>query len=202
MTQSPATDALAARLAADGYAVAGGYFDPALCQTLAAEALALATDIAAIEAGIGRGADRANAPEIRRARIRWLDGTTTAQRQFLAEAESLRVMLNRTLFLGLQSFEAQLALTPAGGFYQRHVDSFRGARNRVVSMVAYLNTGWRPSDGGCLRVWPAAAEEPTIDVLPAATTLVLMLSEETSHEVLPSHQPRASVAGWFRVNAG
>ena len=202
MTLPAAADTLAVHLAdhlaADGYIVAAGYFDPALCQALAVEALALATDPSAIDAGIGRGAQHTAAPEIRRARICWLDGTTAAQRKFLAEAEALRTLLNRTLFLGLHTFEAQLALTPTGGFYGRHVDSFQGARNRVVSLVAYLNDDWHGSDGGALRLWPIATQT-AIDVAPEAGTLVLMMSEVVPHEVLLNARPRASIAGWFRI---
>ena len=189
---------LADRLAADGYVVAAGHFNPALCQALAVEGLALATDPSAIDAGIGRGAQHTAAPEVRRARICWLDGTTAAQREFLAEAEALRTMLNRTLYLGLHTFEAQLALTPAGGFYSRHVDSFQGKRNRVVSMVAYLNADWQGPDGGALRLWPPATQT-AIDVRPEAGTLVLMMSEMIPHEVLLNSRPRASIAGWFRI---
>jgi SM-20-related protein len=30
--------------------------------------------------------------------------------------------------------------------------------------------------------------------------MVLFLSEEIPHEVLPAHTDRASIAGWFRLN--
>ena len=66
-------------------------------------------------------------------------------------------MLNRALFLGLRSFEAQLAFTPTGGFYKRHLDSFAGARNRIVSLVAYLDADWHPEDGGI-----CASGRPTV----------------------------------------
>ena len=207
MTTRLAAAALVEQLAKDGFAVAPGYFAPSLCSALAAEAFALANDPAAINAGVGRGDGHANAPEIRRARIRWIDGTTAPQAHFLAEAESLRRVLNETLFLSLTTFEAQLALTPTGGFYQRHLDSFRGRRNRIVSLVGYLNAGWQPADGGSLRVWPPADPADNsaalpFDIIPASGTLVLMRSEDVAHEVLPNHRPRASIAGWFRVHDG
>ena len=203
-------------LATDGFAVIPDYFDGQLCQALKAEACALDRDPAAIDAGIGRHSAHATDPAIRHARIRWLDAATEAQQQFLGAAETLRLNLNQRLFLGLFSFEAQLALTPPGGFYARHLDSFRGARNRIVSLVAYLSEDWQAADGGCLRIWPpsgvspadpqpeiapAPKATPPIDVEPQRGTLVLMLSEVVPHAVLPAHRARPSVAGWFRVNS-
>lgn len=198
-------DALIDRLAMASFAVETGFFSSALCSDLQCEALALADDTKAIEAGVGRGESHTMDKEIRRARIGWMDGSTPAQAQFLAEADALRTAINRRLFLGLFEFEAQFALTPVGGFYARHLDSFEGVRNRVVTLVTYLDADWRPGDGGLLRVWPPEAradgEAGTSDIVPERGTLVLMLSERVPHEVLQSHRARASVAGWFRIRA-
>ena len=38
-------------------------------------------------------------------------------------------------------------------------------------------------------------------VCPAAGTMVIFLSEEFPHEVLPATQDRYSIAGWFRINS-
>jgi SM-20-related protein len=38
----------------------------------------------------------------------------------------MRLALNARLFLGLFDFEAGYAVYPPGGFFTRHVDSFRG----------------------------------------------------------------------------
>jgi SM-20-related protein len=200
--------AIAEGFAANGYAVVADYFDATVCQRLQLEAQALAADATAIDAGIGRGEGHTHASEIRQARIRWLDSSTAAQVEFLAATEALRLALNQHLFLGLLGFEAQLALTPSGGFYARHIDSFAGRSNRIVSLVAYLNDDWRVEDGGCLRVWPpdalgnphsGSAQTPAaaFDVTPASRTLVLMRSETVPHQVLSSFRPRASIAGWF-----
>ena len=208
MTDTAATVDLVEALATHGYAVANRYLLPGLCDALRQEAEALAFDTAAIDAGVGRGSRYVADVAIRRARIRWLDGSTPAQNAFLAEAERLRSEINRLLFLGLVEFEAQFALTPVDGFYARHFDSFQGKRNRMVSLVAYLNEHWTEADGGQLRLWPPApssvpplsgAERPTVDITPAAGTLVLMLAEDVPHEVLRCHKPRCSIAGWFRV---
>ena len=124
-------------LASHGFAVAETFFDRDLCRLLEVETAALATDPTAIDAGVGREGGHVTDPSIRRARIRWLDGQTAAQKHFLAEAEYLRTAINQALFLGLFSFEAQFALTPSGGFYARHVDSFSGRRNRIVLFAGH-----------------------------------------------------------------
>ncbi len=196
---SPPTAALIERLLATGCAVAEDYFAPALCQALQLEAEALTADETAIDAGVGRGVDHKSDAAIRRARIRWLDGRSPAQLDFTGRAEDLRISINELFYLGLFDFDAQLALTPVGGFYARHSDSFQGARNRIVSLVAYLNDGWQSADGGCLRIWPL--DGARIDVVPRRGTLVLMLSENVEHEVLPTNRSRASIAGWFRLRA-
>jgi SM-20-related protein len=193
------------RLRTDSFAIEPNYFTADLCAQLQREALALADDPDSIDAGVGRGGRHVTDTRIRRARIKWLTGATPAQAEFLAQADVLREAINRRLFLGLFEFEAQFALTPVGGFYARHLDSFEGTRNRVVSLVTYLDANWREGDGGVLRIWtpePCQAGMPkTIDVLPDRGTLVLMLSESVPHEVLTSNRTRSSIAGWFRIRA-
>ena len=97
---------------------------------------------------------------------------------------------------------AHLARYPAGAFYRRHLDSFRGRANRVVSTVGYLNPDWPEDGGGEMVIY--AEQDPQREltrVAPRAGTLVCFLSEQVPHEVLPTRLPRASIAGWFRRNA-
>ena len=37
-------------------------------------------------------------------------------------------------------------------------------------------------------------------VIPKANTLVVFMSEEFPHEVLPARKERYSIAGWYRVD--
>ena len=120
--------------------------------------------------------------------------------ELLGLAEQIRLALNRRLFLALFEFEAHLALYPPGAFYRRHVDSFRGAANRMVSLVVYLNRAWHPGDGGELVLYRPQTAEEMIRIAPCAGTLLLFMSEEIEHEVLPTRTDRASIAGWFRLN--
>ncbi|MCB1897453.1 MAG: 2OG-Fe(II) oxygenase [Rhodocyclaceae bacterium] len=151
-------------------------------------------------ATIGRQQDRTLNGAVRRDAIRWIDGDTAAQRDWLAWTTRLQTHLNRRLFLGLFSYESHFAHYPPGAFYRRHVDAFRGDANRVLSTVLYLNRSWRAQDGGELLLYPEAGDQPLLRLTPALGTLALFLSEAFPHEVLPAARDRYSIAGWFRVN--
>ena len=60
----------------------------------------------------------------------------------------------------------------------------------------YLNDGWQAEDGGQLRLY--LADGQVRDVLPEAGTLVVFLSADIPHEVLPASRDRLSLTGWFR----
>jgi SM-20-related protein len=152
------------------------------------------------QAGIGRDLHFQFDGDIRRDRIFWLSRQRPIQNTFLDQMEQLRLSLNGELFLGLFEFEGHFAHYPPGAFYRRHLDSFRGAANRLVSMVAYLNPDWQPGDGGELVIYSEHGTDVLATIEPRAGTMVLFLSEEIPHEVLPAHTDRASIAGWFRLN--
>ena len=148
-------------------------------------------------AGIGRGADGHTNRFVRRDSIHWLREGRPELAEWRSFTNVLRTQLNRQLFLGLFSFESHLARYSPGDFYKKHYDAFQGEANRIVSLVCYLNTDWAPGDGGELRLY---TDGMTINVLPNFRSLVLFLSEEILHEVLPTNRERWSVTGWFRLN--
>lgn len=136
----------------------------------------------------------------RRDKILWLNEDHGVQSQFLEFTEGLREFLNRELFLGLTYFEAHFALYERGDFYETHVDAFKNSKNRVVTVVYYLNEEWdEKEDGGELVLYD---EEGTFlrKVVPHANTLAVFLSEKFPHEVLKAKRKRYSIAGWFRVD--
>lgn len=196
-------DCLVDALASEGFAVASDFLPIALVTGLQAfaEERERAGDLSG--AAIGRREDHVMATSVRKVEATWLNGGSAAETELLTLAEAIRSAINRRLFLGLFEFEAQLLVYSPGGFYARHLDSLRGARNRVVSFVAYLNRDWTPEDGGELDVWrsPEDAGTPAVTVEPRAGTVVLMLSEEIPHAVRPARAVRRVVAGWFRLNA-
>ncbi len=164
---------------------------------------ALASRASALEdyrlAGIGRGDDLALDKRVRGDRIHWLEPGHPVDRQWLDLMEQLRTALNRTLFLGLFEYESHYARYHPGAFYQRHVDAFKGEGNRRVSTVFYLNESWVEGDGGELVIYPPGGGAKVV-IAPRGGTLVVFLSEDFAHEVLPCRKDRFSIAGWFRVN--
>jgi SM-20-related protein len=154
-----------------------------------------------VDAGIGRGGDYTRTRFVRTDEICWITGASEAGRQWLDWAGQLQGFLNRRLFLGLFSFESHFAHYSPGDYYRRHYDAFRGETNRVLSIVAYLNPGWSSADGGHLVLYRGDDDSTGIRVVPLHGTVVVFLSEEFPHEVLPAHRDRHSIAGWFRVNA-
>lgn len=151
-------------------------------------------------ASIGRGEGQQVREGVRGDRIDWLEpGQSAASDAYLALMDELRQLLNRELFMGLEDFECHFALYPPGAFYQKHLDRFRDDDRRAVSVVAYLNADWQPEQGGALRLHLADGER---DVLPEGGSLVVFLSAELPHEVLPANRERLSLAGWFRRRGG
>jgi SM-20-related protein len=152
-------------------------------------------------AGIGRAKDRVLDHTVRKDKICWITGDSAACRQWLQWTQRLQQRLNQDLFLGLFSFESHFARYSVGDFYRRHLDSFKGEGNRTLSVVAYLNPDWREENGGKLMLYPNKIDCGGIGVTPAHGTVVVFLSEEFEHEVLPAQRDRFSIAGWFRANS-
>jgi SM-20-related protein len=189
------------KLRTNGYSVSPGMLPPELIASLAAEQRRREGAGELGRAGTGRGAGQAAGGTRRQAQSSWFNNGTAAERNYCAFAERIRLAINSRLFLGLFEFEAQFLHYPPGGFYRRHIDALQGERNRIVSMIAYLNEDWTREDGGALSVWAAGGlGEPVEDVLPLAGTVVLLLSEEIPHEARVALRERRAIAGWFRGN--
>ena len=189
-------------LVKQGWTVRRDYFSPELCAALLADMRAQDEAGKLAAAAIGRSESHAINENIRTDRTLWLSGDADAPRAFLAQMEQLRLELNRDLFLGLFEYEAHYALYPPGGFYKKHLDSFRGAKNRLVSTVIYLTPDWQEADGGHLALYHPDDDNRLLQkILPCLGTLAVFMSEEIPHEVLPPSRERASIAGWFRCNA-
>jgi SM-20-related protein len=192
---------IASELETRGYAICPAALPAPVSDSLLAALAAGEGEFA--PAAIGRGDEAQRNRFVRRDTIYWLDGAQPHAAAWRQWCEALRLYLNQRLFLGLFSFESHLAHYAPGDFYKRHRDAFHGESNRLLSVVAYLNRGWQPSDGGELVIYPdddqAAGE--LLRVTPSFASLVVFLSEEFPHEVLPAQRDRYSVAGWFRLNS-
>jgi len=150
-------------------------------------------------AAMGRSRERVRA--IRGDVTSWLDDAQEADRSYLAVMEELRLALNQHLYLGLFDYECHYAIYGVGAAYDRHVDTFSGGRNRLLSTVVYLHEEWTPADGGELLLYRPAGQSATTRILPKPGLMVLFLSQEFPHEVLAARKARHSIAGWFRGRA-
>ena len=167
-----------------------------LVVALAAECRTRAAEGDLTPAAVGRADGQQVREGIRGDRIDWLDtGQSMASDAYLSLMDELRRVLNRELFLGLEDFECHFALYPPGAYYQKHLDRFRDDDRRAVSVVAYLNADWYEEHGGALRLYLGEGER---DVPPLGGSLVVFLSAELPHEVLPATRDRLSLTGWFR----
>ncbi len=200
MSDSDIFDQIAEEVYRQGYSVLNNALPVELCTALADEVKSLPVERFS-RAGIGRQDDHLKTETIRRDEICWIDNTTTAGHAWLEWADGLKQALNRRLFLGLFSFESHYAHYQPGDFYKVHLDAFRGQQNRVLTVVTYLNSDWPADAGGELLVYPEEGGTPLLKVMPEFGTLVIFLSEEFPHEVLPANADRYSIAGWYRINS-
>jgi len=199
-------DTIAVALVNKGYLI----IDDALPKTLVQKLLMHFNQLHEQEfkaAGIGRQSDFQRQDRIRSDKIHWISATSETTAEFLQSMESLRLGINRRLFMGLLDYECHFAHYPVGAFYKKHLDAFRtnkisGESNRVLSMVLYLNETWAKDDGGELVIYSGEDEQPIERVSPEFGRLVIFLSERFPHEVLPACRERKSIVGWFRVNEG
>ncbi|MDN3556424.1 2OG-Fe(II) oxygenase [Halomonas maura] len=185
-----------------GWYVGEGFLPETLHRPLFDELAEMARRDALEAAGIGRGTAHHLRRDIRGDAIRWLDRESLGQRRYLEAMGELQQALNQALFLGLFEYEAHFAQYPPGAFYRRHLDSFRGRANRVISTVGYLNPDWPLDAGGEMVIFaPHDPQREVARVRPEAGTFACFLSDSVPHEVLPTRRSRASIAGWFRRNA-
>ncbi|MCQ4348669.1 2OG-Fe(II) oxygenase [Pseudomonas stutzeri] len=205
MTEPDTASALISRilddLASRGWSVQPLALPAPLSGELAAECRRRHAAGELARAAVGRGSGQLHDASIRGDHIQWLGrGESAVTDRYLDLLDRLRVALNRELFLGLEDYECHFALYPPGSFYRRHLDRFRDDDRRTVTTVCYLNDDWQARQGGALRIELADGTEH--DVLPAAGTLVVFMSADFPHEVLPASRERLSLTGWYRRRGG
>jgi SM-20-related protein len=196
-------DGLFTRIAEDirvkGYSINPGALPVSLTDALIAHLVQMDDEQFNL-AGIGRELQHMQNRFVRKDEICWITGESVAGRNWLAWTAELQTFLNRHLLLGLFSFESHFARYAPGAYYKRHYDAFRGEANRILSVVAYLNTEWAAADGGELVLYSDTTDREGLRVSPIAGTVVIFLSEDFPHEVLPARRDRHSIAGWYSIN--
>ncbi|MBB1487266.1 2OG-Fe(II) oxygenase [Oceanospirillum sediminis] len=208
-------DLICQSLYQNGWVVVEKLLSDTLVQQLRADILRLDNEQQFRKAGIGRDQAFVLRDDIRTDRICWLEGEAPVQARFMAILEQLMTVVNRRLYLGMNHFEAMYAIYEPGQFYKKHLDSFRGQRNRIMTLVFYLNPDWNSDDGGQFLLYPEVGEQgqnisdalqlsdtPVAQVEPEAGTVAAFLSEEFPHEVITAQATRYSIAVWFRIRDG
>jgi SM-20-related protein len=187
---------LFADLAEKSWSIQDGFFTPTLIQQLAEECQRQQDQGLLREAGVGRAEQFTVKKTQRSDQILWLEnGMSASTDLYLAEMDKLRRRLNEHCFLGLQESENHFAVYPHGAFYRKHLDRFRDDDSRIISSVLYLNSDWKAGHGGELRLHLA---DQVLDIEPVANRLVLFISAEIWHEVLPTEVERLSLTGWLK----
>jgi SM-20-related protein len=194
-TRSDEFGTATASLAADGWCVLHGLMSPAETLALTNECVAMHDAQQLTPARVGADRDHTL---LRGDSTRWFesDALSAPQQAFADRIEVLRIELSRSLMLGLVDSESHYAVYEPGAGYARHLDQLRDNDARVVSAVFYLNDAWQEVEGGALRLH--LADQSHRDIYPHAGTLLLFLSAQFEHEVLPATRNRMSIACWMR----
>ena len=186
-------------LSKNGYAICDAFLPAKTITRLANKATKryLSGLMAAAKTG-----QQAKNSSIRGDSIFWLDENSRkpSVQAYFSKMQLLKNALNLHLFMNVQELEAHLAVYPIGSVYQKHLDQFsqgEGVQARQLSSVLYLNNHWLAADGGALRLH--LNESEYLDIAPTAGKLVLFLSSQFWHEVLPATRDRISLTGWFRT---
>lgn len=188
----------------DGYAVIERFFNETEVQALAQQAQALKTQGLLHKASTGQSKTLTLASELRGDFIHWLETESQhqAEQLYLKAMSALQQALNQAFFLGLFELESHFAIYPAGAGYQKHLDQFIGKQERKISAILYLNQDWQAEDGGQLRVYLDNNDDSkTLDIAPTGGKLVVFVSSDFLHEVLPAKRERISITGWFRTRS-
>lgn len=147
------------------------------------------------KAGIGTSLDYQIKNEVRGDLIYWLDPKRDALlTPFFNLMEELREKLGMYCFISLSGSEFHLAKYPIGSKYEKHIDQFNKRSNRQITVLIYLNKGWKKGDGGELKV---SNEEGGFTVEPIAKRMLLFKSDVVEHEVLLTNVARYSLSGWL-----
>ena len=189
-------------IAQQGYAVVEQFINTQEIASLAAEAKILysAGEMNKAKTGISKVENST----LRGDFIHWIEtsAASEAELSYLNIMDELQQAINQAFFLSLFELESHFAIYPPGAGYQKHLDQFVGKVERKISSILYLNEDWKDQDGGQLRMYLDKNDTTRfVDINPQAGTLVVFLSSDFLHEVLPAKRERISITGWFRTRS-
>ncbi|TDQ19422.1 SM-20-related protein [Algoriphagus boseongensis] len=195
-------DRISAEIYSNSYVVIDGFIEEEFRVALLEEQTRLLNEGKFRQAAVGTGDKKQIRTEIRNDQVLWMeaDQLTPLQAAYWDKVDQVRKAINQRCFLGLKSFEGHFARYPIGSFYIRHLDQFNQVPHRVVTVILYLNDSWSQEDEGALRMYfpQEDGSERVEDVLPVGGRLVVFLSGEIPHEVLPTKKERISITGWLK----
>ncbi|WP_026966118.1 2OG-Fe(II) oxygenase [Algoriphagus terrigena] len=195
-------DHISAEIYQKSYVIVDDFVDEPFRKALLKEQIELVNQGKFRHAAVGKGGQKQVRTEIRSDEVLWMDANelTPLQAAYWEKIEEVRKVLNQRCFLGLRSFEGHFARYPVRSFYKKHLDQFQAVPHRVVTVILYLNDSWTAEDAGALRMYfpQEDGSELIEDVLPLGGRLVVFLSGEIPHEVLPTNKERISITGWLR----
>lgn len=195
-------DRISSEIYQKSYVIVDNFVDEDFRRALLSEQINLVNQGKFRHAAIGKGGQKQVRTEIRSDEVLWMDPEELSplQADYWGKIEEIRKVLNQRCFLGLRSFEGHFARYPVGSFYKRHLDQFHAVPHRVVTVILYLNDSWNSEDEGVLRMYLPQEDGTELieDVLPLGGRLVVFLSGEIPHEVLPTKKERISITGWLR----
>lgn len=148
-------------------------------------------------AAIGNKKTRTENQTIRNDQTYWLNREHNhhTENLFMDLMDQLAQHLNTTCYAGIQQNEFHFAHYGPGSYYKRHFDQFRNNNSRLFTFILYLNPNWQAQDGGQLCIHSQGQQQL---IEPINGRCVFFRSSELEHEVLPTHNTRISVTGWFR----
>jgi len=148
------------------------------------------------KAAIGTNQQRQIESSVRGDFIYWLDKQSDDEIINLFDLfDETLLNLRQQMFLSVSDYEFHFALYPPQTRYEKHIDQFQGKKNRVLSMLIYLNEEWEPGDGGELKIYGPGADTTLIE--PLAKRMVMFKSDTVEHEVLLTQTSRKSITGWL-----
>ena len=150
-----------------------------------------------MQAGIGNSEKVSYDGAIRSDSIYWLDKkhNNAFENEFLAQIEAFIVYLNQSCYAGITGYEFHYSLYEPGDFYLKHLDQFKNNPSRKYSMISYLNSNWKESDGGELLIHQLDNNQK---IAPTQGKTVFFKSDELVHEVLVTRNTRMSITGWLK----
>lgn len=148
-------------------------------------------------------AEKYSEKRIRGDRITWVEGNepnVASIREHMSKVDNLVLQCNgASRKLGGYDIQgrtkAMVACYPGQQTgYVRHVDNPDGD-GRCLTVLFYLNKGWKEENGGKLRIFKA---NRNYDVEPLFNRLIMFWSDmRTPHEVLPSNFMRYAITMWY-----